>query len=94
MATRIEFVHERGAAPEELQRAVAALIPFVHTWNLPLNPEDLDLIAHAVLLHREDDTTLADIPDAVERLIEEAAAAHQRMMSAMQRSTRDPNDPQ
>jgi hypothetical protein len=80
--------------PEELQRAKAALIPFVHAWNLPLNPEDLDLIAYAVLFHRESDTTLADIQGAVDRLIEEDAAAHQRMMSVMERSTRQPIEPQ
>ena len=80
--------------PDELQRAEAALMPFVQAWNLPLNPENLDLIAYAVLLHRGNDTTLADIQGAVERLIEEDAAAHQQMMSAMERSLPDPNDPQ
>ena len=80
--------------PDELQRAEAALMPFVQAWNLPLNPENLDLIAYAVLLHRGNDTTLADIQGAVERLIEEDAAAYQQMMSAMERSLPDPNDPQ
>ena len=36
---------------EQIERGTAALIPFVEAWNLPLNPENLDELAYAVLTH-------------------------------------------
>ena len=36
---------------EQIERGFAALIPFVQAWNLPLNPENLDELAYAVLTH-------------------------------------------
>jgi hypothetical protein len=36
---------------EQVDRAVAALALFVHEWRLPLNPDDLAELAHAVLTH-------------------------------------------
>jgi hypothetical protein len=38
---------------EQMERGAAALIPFVQEWRLSLNPEDLDEIASAVLIPRE-----------------------------------------
>jgi hypothetical protein len=35
----------------EIERGIAALLPFAHEWRLPLNPEDLQAMAVAVLLH-------------------------------------------
>lgn len=42
----------RAPTPEELERASAAILPFVHAWNLPLDPENVDLIALAVLRYQ------------------------------------------
>ena len=36
---------------EQIERGTAALVPFVGAWNLPLNPEQLDELAYAVLTH-------------------------------------------
>ena len=36
---------------EQIERGAAALLPFDQEWNLPLNPEDLDELAYAVLTH-------------------------------------------
>jgi len=36
---------------EQIHRGVEALIPIREQWNLPLNPEDLELMAYVVLLY-------------------------------------------
>jgi alcohol dehydrogenase class IV len=52
--------------PEQMERAVAALMPYVLEWNLPLNPEHLYELAGAVLTHF-DSATAFDAIDAAER---------------------------
>ena len=52
--------------PEQMDRAVAALLPYVQEWNLPLNPEDLYELAGAVLTHF-DSADSFDAIDAAER---------------------------
>jgi hypothetical protein len=42
---------EHDVTREQIERGAAALQPFVDAWNLPLNPEDLDELASAVLRH-------------------------------------------
>jgi hypothetical protein len=37
--------------PEQIERGSSALVPFVQEWGLPLDPENLDEMAYAVLLH-------------------------------------------
>jgi hypothetical protein len=37
--------------PEQVERGTTALVPFVQEWGLPLNPENLDEMAYAVLKH-------------------------------------------
>ena len=69
---------------EQMQRAAAAFHPFVRRWNLPLNPEDMDEIAYAILLHACSDADLHGIAEAVEKQIDEHEAAARRMFEAMQ----------
>ena len=56
----------------QVERAVAALVPFVNEWNLPLNPEHLSELAHAVLVHSDDVTSFDEIDAAVRTQISEA----------------------
>jgi hypothetical protein len=50
--------------PEQMERAVTALVPYVQEWKLPLNPEHLYELAGAVLKHFDsrasDDAIYAD----------------------------------
>jgi hypothetical protein len=36
---------------DTLQDAAGAMVYYVNAWNLPLNPEDLEEIAYAILAH-------------------------------------------
>lgn len=63
--------------PEQMERAVAALVPYVQEWNLPLNPEELHELAGAVLTHFDS----ADSFDA----IDEAERARFRSLLASRR---------
>lgn len=49
-----------------MKRAVAALVPFVQEWKLPLNPEELHELAGAVLTHFDSAASFEEI-DAAER---------------------------
>jgi hypothetical protein len=71
-----------------VERGAVALLPFVHAWNLSLNPEDLHELAYAVLRHAYSAETYAEIADAVKHQIAEVAATHQRMSAAMGRGLR------
>lgn len=46
--------------PAEIERASDALMPFVDRWKLPLNPEDVEVIAYAALRFRGEPGTLED----------------------------------
>lgn len=48
--------------PEQMERGVAALVPYVQEWKLSLNPEELYELAGAVLTHFDS----ADSFDAIE----------------------------
>lgn len=48
-------------SPHEVERGVAALVPFVRAWSLPLNPENLDLLAYAVLRHARSSLPLDEV---------------------------------
>jgi hypothetical protein len=61
-------------APQEMENAVAALIPFVKRWNLSLNPEDLYEIAGAVLSHAHSSASYEEIAKAVEGQLDDYAA--------------------
>ena len=52
--------------PEQMERAVTALVPYVQEWNLPLNPEHLYELAGAVLSHFDSADSFEAI-DAAER---------------------------
>jgi hypothetical protein len=76
---------------ESMLRAVTALVPFVRTYGLPVNPEDLEVMAYAVLRFGNSTAELPDVAQAVEKLIADHLAAHARMMEAMDASIRDRN---
>jgi hypothetical protein len=65
--------------PEQVDRAVGALIPFVQEWNLSLNPEDLAEIAYAVLVHYDSDASWDAIDASVRAQIED----HRRQAEAL-----------
>lgn len=68
----------------EIERAVTALLPYVQEWGLPINPEDLQAMAVAVLTHARGDTPFADIDAAERRWIRENRKAHAEMLRAME----------
>src|SRR5260370_27156682 len=69
---------------QAVRRAVAALLPFVRAYRLPLNPQELEEITCAVLRQTGSAATLAEVSEAVESQIAESVAAHQRMLAGMQ----------
>lgn len=76
-------VTNRQPTEEEVFRAVAALVPFVHAWQLPLNPEELHEMAWAVLFHAHSDGPLAEIGDEVGIQLVEYDRMNERMRQAM-----------
>lgn len=86
------MTHEKEIIPEVpqalIERGESALYPFVEAWHLPLNPENLELMAFAVLKHAmaEGETNHEAIITDVRQLIEEDAEEHARMQEAWQRS--------
>lgn len=68
-------------------RGSAALTPFVDAWKLPLNPEDLDEMAYAVLAHALSIENPDRIIAAVQEQIAEAMRSHERMMQAVRDQT-------
>jgi hypothetical protein len=76
---------------EAILRAETALTPFVRAYELPVNPEDLGLMAYAVLKFANSTEDLTDVVQAVEKMITDHLAAHARMMEAMRASIHDRN---
>jgi hypothetical protein len=66
---------------ERGERATAALFPFVQEWGLPLNPEDLEEMAYAVLSHADSDRSLEEIHQAVK----DQLAEYKQKQAAFQR---------
>ena len=58
-------------------RAVTALVPFVDAFGLPVNPEELEVMAYAVLRFADSAEELPAIARAVELLIADLLAAHE-----------------
>jgi hypothetical protein len=56
---------------DELGRGMAALMPFVRRWHLPLNPEDMEELVYAVLLHARSDASMDQIVIAVGEQIDQ-----------------------
>jgi hypothetical protein len=73
---------------DEVLRGTTALLTFVREWGLPLNPENVDEMAYAVLLHARSDGPLEGIPPAVEQQIREHVEAYRRMSEAMGEAAR------
>jgi|tagenome__1003787_1003787.scaffolds.fasta_scaffold20913521_3 hypothetical protein len=67
---------------EQVERATAALVPFVQAWNLSLNPDDLAEMAYAVLVHHDGDTGLDEIDAAVRAQIDDQHRGAQAMREA------------
>jgi hypothetical protein len=67
---------------ESLQRATTALTPFVRSFDLPVNPEDLWLMAYVVLRFADSAEEPPVIVQAVEELIADELAARKRMWAA------------
>jgi len=63
----------------QVERGVAALIPFVEAWGLPLNPEDRSELAGAVLMHSDGDTSFEEIEAAVRAQLAEVAESRSRL---------------
>ena len=61
---------------EQMERAVAALVPYVREWKLPLNPEHLHELAGAVLTHFDSAASFDAIDAAARARIEEFARQH------------------
>jgi hypothetical protein len=56
---------------EDFERGLAAILPFVAAWNLPVNPEDLEEIVYAVLLHARSDRSFEEIDTEVRQQLAE-----------------------
>ncbi|MDQ5807878.1 MAG: hypothetical protein M3320_04315 [Actinomycetota bacterium] len=59
--------------PEQMDRAVAALGPWVDEWRLPLNPEHVYELAGAVLTHFDTKASFEEIDRAERERIAEFA---------------------
>jgi hypothetical protein len=59
--------------PDQMERAVSALVPYVQEWNLPLNPEDLHELGAAVLAHFDSTASFEAIDIAERARIKELA---------------------
>jgi hypothetical protein len=68
---------------EEMFRAMTALGPFVRRWGLPLNPEDMEELAYAVLRHARSNDDPDTITAAVDEQINEHEAKAQQLHQAM-----------
>lgn len=68
----------------ELRRAAEVLGRFVEPWGLPLNPENLELMAYCVLKYgRHGDLGVNDLHEAVDAEIQADAEGHNRMLDVM-----------
>jgi hypothetical protein len=72
-AGAVSTVRAIEPTPEQTERAVAALVPYVQEWNLPLNPEHLYELAGAVLTHFDGGDSFESIDKAERLRIEEFA---------------------
>ena len=65
--------------PEQMERAAAALMPYVQDWELSLNPEDLYELAGAVLAHFDSMESFEAIDAAERARIEQIARERAEM---------------
>ena len=77
---------------ERVERGAAALIPFVQEWRLPLNPEHLDEIAAAVLLHHDSSESWEEIEAAVRKQLADFRRRRKGIEESYQRQPRESND--
>lgn len=73
-----------GGRQATRRSGLARSVPtYRRAFNLPVNPEELDLIAYAVLRYAYSDETLPEVAAAVEQLIDQHLVDHQRMLRGM-----------
>jgi hypothetical protein len=70
---------------EQIERGAAALIPFVQEWDLAVNPEDLDEMVYAVLVHHDSAGSWDEIDRAVRDQIADIRRGQAEMLEAMRR---------
>jgi hypothetical protein len=68
---------------EQIEKGAGALAYFVAPWGFPLNPEELEELAYAVLVHHDSTASWDQIRAAVE---EQIAEPDHRSTSAMKTS--------
>lgn len=77
----------REPTEAEVQRVSFVLRQFVKPWGLPLNPENLDLMAYCALKHGLKSTgDWAEIQELVAGEIQRDKEQHDRMLEAWQKS--------
>jgi hypothetical protein len=70
----------------EIERGVTALVPYVQEWGLPLNPEDLQAMAVAVLIHSRSEASYAEIDEFERDWIRKNREATAAELSAMRKA--------
>ena len=74
---------------ERVERGVGALLPFAQEWNLSLNPEDLQELSYAVLVHHDSDASWDEIEVAVRAQIADFRRRNEDMLEAIRREHPD-----
>ena len=70
----------------EIQRVSHVLQQFVQPWALPLNPENLDLMAYCALKGLNSNGGWSELESLVAEEIQRDTEQHQRRRKAMQKS--------
>lgn len=70
----------------EIDKAMAALGPYVQEWGLPLNPEDVQAMAVAVLVHGRSEATLDEIEAHEREWIRANRAASENELASMRKA--------
>lgn len=69
----------------EIQRVKFVLMQFVQPWSLPLNPENLDLMAYCALRYGVNSTgDWAEVEESVAKEIQQDQEQHERMLEGWQ----------
>lgn len=79
-------VRMTGLTEGEIERGVTALVPYVQEWGLPLNPEDLQAVAVAVLIHSRSDASNEEIDQFERDWIRKNRQAAAAELSAMRKA--------
>jgi hypothetical protein len=69
------------ARVSSLEKGAGALAYFVAPWGLPLNPEELEELAYAVLVHHDSTASWDEIRAAVEEQIAEVPQGRESLQA-------------